>query len=56
MQIGTHTLQEVGIQSLASLACACLLGCSPHLIQDSSQLILGEQVGHLTCMATALHL
>lgn len=47
MQVGAHTLQEVGVQRLSSLPCTCLLGRSPHLVQHSCQLIFGEQVGHL---------
>lgn len=51
MQIGAHALQEEGIQGLPSLPSPFLLSSRPHLIQHPCQLILGEQVGHFTCVS-----
>ncbi len=51
VQVGAHTLQEEGIQGLPSLPSPFLLSSRPHLIQHPCQLILGEQVGHFTCVS-----
>lgn len=52
VQVGAHTLQEEGVQGLPSLRSPFLLSSRPHLIQHPCQLILGEQVGHFTCVST----
>ncbi len=56
VQVGAYTLQEEGIQGLPSLPSPFLLSSRPHLIQHPCQLILGEQVGHFTCVSTHHHI